>query len=388
MSVTTGPTISSKTSGIDWGGLEIETPSYSVRRGLDSLGELLGIIGATRPMLVLSRDAVVASGLRSDLQSALSSCATVCFDEFTPNPTSEECVRAAYAAAAHGADAVIGIGGGTAMDIAKIAALGASEPSRLDAVLRDDAPFPERVAPIVAVPTTSGTGAEATHFAAVYIDGMKRSIASASLRPRGAVLDARFHRVMPAKLAAVTGLDALCQALESIWAAGATDLSRGYAHQAADLASGSIVASVRDGNPTARERMLIGSHLSGHAINISKTTLAHALSYMLTQRFGIPHGHAVALLIGATAQMNAAHGAVDLVDDAVAHLGCDAEGVLQKMRTLLMRLELAPTLADAGVPRGDLDRIARSVDPVRMSNNPVALDHGALVELLSRAWRE
>jgi alcohol dehydrogenase class IV len=388
MSSSVAATAESATSGFEWGGLEVESASYAVRPSIRDLGELLRRAGCIRPMLVLSREAVVASGLLDELQATLDGFETVCFDEFTPNPTDGECALATEFALDHNADSVVGIGGGTAMDIAKLAAVGVGSGGRLGSVLHGDVAFPDRVPPIFAAPTTSGTGAEATHFSAVYIDGTKHSIAHESMRPRGVVLDARFHRVMPARLAAVTGLDALCQALESIWAVGATEESAAFAHRAANIVSAAIVSSVQRGDERSRESMMLGAHLAGHAINISKTTLAHALSYALTQRYGVPHGHAVALLLGAVAEANAVNGAADVAGPAIDHLGCDADEVVHKVRSLLVRLGLAPTLADVGVPRADLTHIAQSVDPVRMSNNPIQFDHDQLVRLLLRAWGE
>ena len=382
MSVESGP------AGVlaELSGLGLDSGSYSIDGDLAMLGRRLEEAGVSRPMVVCSRDAVVESGLLKELQHGLSRVDSVSFDDFTPNPTLEECVRAARVAAAHRADAVVGLGGGSAMDIAKLAALGLGDPEAHERVIRGAASVPDRLVPIFAVPTTSGTGAEATHFAAVYVEGLKRSVSGAALRPRGAILELRFHLVMPGPLAAVTGLDAMCQALESVWAVGATESSRRLAAHAAAMAVASIVASARRGDVRARRDMMIASHLAGHAIDISKTTLAHALSYVLTQRYRIPHGHAVALLLGAVAEANAARGAGERVGEALAHFECDATQIVSRMRSLLSRLGLSPTLADAGITRADLPRIARSVDPVRMLNNPAVFDEEALVDLLRRAW--
>ena len=108
---------------------------------------------------------------------------------------------------------------------------------------------------------------------------------------------------MPSRLAAVTGLDALCQAIESLWATGGDEQSAHFAEQALRLISRTLVDSSNSGDPTGRGAMMLGAHLAGHAINRSKTTAPHALSYAISQRFKLPHGLAVACIKNAEGQM-------------------------------------------------------------------------------------
>jgi alcohol dehydrogenase class IV len=251
---------------------------------------------------------------------------------------------------------------------------------------------------VIAVPTTSGTGSEATHFAVIYVAGAKHSVARASLRPAAVVLDLRLHMAMPATLAAVAGLDALTQAIESLWAVGATQESTTLARQAAALITPALVESVRARTPAARRSMMQGSHLSGRAINISKTTAAHALSYAITKRFGVAHGHAVALLLGPTCAHAAgttdndstAPNAGGLVRARVAEaarlLGSQPDTAPNAMRDLLRALGLASTLGEAGVPRAAIPTLAAQVNAERLSNHPRRLTGKDLEELLDQAW--
>jgi alcohol dehydrogenase class IV len=130
------------------------------------------------------------------------------------------------------------------------------------------------------------------------MDGRKYSLAAPSLLPTVSILDARFTDGLPPYITACTGIDALCQATESFWANGATEESRGFARQAIALLVEHLVPAVKEGAVSARDQLLKAANFAGKAINISKTTAPHALSYAITSIYDVPHGHAVALTLG------------------------------------------------------------------------------------------
>lgn len=166
-------------------------------------------------------------------------------------------------------DAFVAVGGGTAIDTAKLLRCG----------------FPDRVhdgPPFLAIPTTAGTGAEATRFAVYYDRGTKMSADDVRYLPTDVVLLPELTATQSTYQRAATEFDAYAQAVESLWAKGATDESREYAHKALDL--------------MASGQQLLGSYWAGRAIDISRTTAAHALSYYMTAKYGIPHGHAVYMM--------------------------------------------------------------------------------------------
>lgn len=166
-------------------------------------------------------------------------------------------------------DAFIAVGGGTVIDTTKL--------------LRNGFPNGVRVgAPFLAIPTTAGTGAEATRFAVYYDRGVKMSADDVRYLPTDAVLLPELTSTLSACQRAATEFDAYAQAVESLWAKGATEESRAYAQKALDLMS-------------AGQQML-GSYWAGRAIDISRTTAAHAFSYYMTATYGIPHGHAVYMM--------------------------------------------------------------------------------------------
>ena len=168
-------------------------------------------------------------------------------------------------------DGFIAVGGGTVMDTTKLLRGGFPE-----------APKDEPLAPYLAVPTTAGTGAEATRFAVYYDQGVKKSADNLRYLPTDQVLISAFSKTQNDYRRACTEFDAYAQAVESLWAKGSTDESRVYAQKALDL--------------MAKGEQLLGSYWAGRAIDISRTTAAHALSYYMTATYGIPHGHAVYMM--------------------------------------------------------------------------------------------
>lgn len=366
---------------------------------LGTLASLLAEMGGRRVLLVIDEPAVTAAQMAATLEAQLAALkAWEVFTAFQPNPRSDDAHAAAQRAAALTADAVVAIGGGSCLDTAKIAALAGPTPQYAAALSRGEALEHAAPLPLIAVPTTSGTGSDATHFAAIYVQGRKVSVAHPKLRPAAVILDPAFHQAMPAALAACSGLDALCQVMESMWAVSATPRSLAYARAAGRLIVQHLVPSVRQANPAARRAVMVGAHLAGQAINLSKTTAAHALSYPLTQGFGLPHGHAVALNLGQLAKLNAnvqPHDCLDprgpehvrqRVNEAASLLATTPDRLPDTLANLLNTLGLAPNLRDAGVNENACHTLAAQVDPLRLSNNPRRLNPEQLAALLTAGF--
>lgn len=374
------------------------TPSPSLCWNVELVGSLLADLGARSVLVVVDQRALMAAGLGREVFRQTAGCVHEEFSDFEPNPSWRSGAAAARLAGEIDADAVVAIGGGSCCDVAKIAALGCRNPRMVDALARGEGVTEARPLPIIAVPTTSGTGSEATHFAAIYVEGRKVSVTHPGLLPTFAVLDDRFHLAMPQPLAAASGMDALAQAMESIWAVGATSESLRLAEAGGRLVAANIEASVRDADPDARRAMMFGAHLAGRAINISKTTAAHALSYQLTMRYGLAHGHAVALTVGHLAA--SIHNArpdtcvPPLSVQEVRHRVAKAASLLEvepmalpaRIADMLESLGLPGDLRSAGVDPDAIPQLAAGVDPVRLNNNPCRMTTQDLTELLSAAW--
>src|SRR5690606_8756774 len=249
------------------------------------------------------------------------------------------------------------------------------------------------------VPTTSGSGSEATHFAVVYIGQEKFSVAGPALYADSVTLDPGLTLSGSAYQRATSGIDAVCQAIESLWAKGGTNTSRRLARHALRLLLAYIEPFVAEADPQAAKGMAIGSHLAGRAIDISKTTAAHALSYALTKGYGVSHGHAVALTLGQFIRAHAEAKAEDLQSgiserrhqEAMAailkSLGArDAAEARDRFTALLARLGLVSRLRDIGLTNAEARRsVAQSVNVERLGNNPMVFTMAGLEAVLERA---
>ena len=234
------------------------------------------------------------------------------FLNFTPNPSWDSLETCLSTIASKGITAVLAVGGGTAIDLAKLSAT-ALELDGITALWNasrqgNEINTQRKTIQLMAIPTTAGTGAEATRFAVLYRDGIKHSIAGNSLRPDQVALDPRLLATLPSHIVADAGLDALCQAMESLWSSRSNQASETEAWAALNLGIKHLANAVSQGTEEALTGMLVSAHRAGKAINLTTTTAPHALSYGLTSKFGIPHGRAVALLFGSIFRHNAEAG--------------------------------------------------------------------------------
>ena len=371
---------------------------------IEAIGEVSFVLRSLqfeRLFLVLDEPAYEASGARDVLERLFQQRATARFTDFELNPKLQDVQRGISAYRECQPDLMIALGGGTAIDLAKLIGTLAVQSGSARDIATARASIEVAGKPLMAIPTTAGTGSEATHFAVVYVDGEKYSVAHPSLLPRYAVVDWTLTESLPKRVTAATGLDAFCQAIESMWAVGATEESMGYATEAARLAFSNLVTATTSPTPKAREAMSRASHLAGKAINISKTTAPHALSYALTSRHGVPHGMAVAIMLAPMLVFNAAVTDEDCTDprgpvavrDRIARildiLGTNNVGDATTSITSLLSKVDCPTALDAvGVETSDeLTSIVDSVNVERLANNPRRTSQNQLFNLLQGIQR-
>lgn len=204
------------------------------------------------------------------------------FSDFTDTPKKEDADKGASLANAFRPQVIIAIGGGSVIDMAKLV----RHFSSADGII------------LVAVPTTAGTGAESTPFAVCYEEGRKTSVESPGMLPDIAILDPEFTFRNDVYLTACTAFDAMAQAIESYWNRNAADVSDDLALMALGLIFEPLERIVKGCSvyPEAdRGSLMLGANFAGRAIAVTRTTLPHALSYVLTSKYHYPHGHAVAL---------------------------------------------------------------------------------------------
>lgn len=197
------------------------------------------------------------------------------------------------------ADLIIAVGGGTVIDLAKIISIAYSNECPTVEEVIGNLEL-ENLLDLLFIPTTVGSGSEGTSFAVLYKDKLKLSINRKSLLPDYVVLDPKLLESLPQCVLHSTVLDALSQSIESIWSKGSTIVSREYAAEAIEL----ILSHIKKGSRHRLTQLQVGSHLAGRAINISRTTMAHSISYPISAHFGVAHGNAVFLTLPELAKLN------------------------------------------------------------------------------------
>lgn len=368
-------------------------PPYTVEYGLGavhSLAHYLGKRSTTKVLVVCGRRSLIASGAERAIEALERVSTVVRWHEFSPNVSIEDLAAGVSVARDFMPDVIIGIGGGSAMDMAKLLAFAhatVSPSMDLETVVRTS-PEPHHPTPqLVLVPTTSGSGSEATHFAVAYIGADKFSVAHRSMYATHVILDPELILSGSPHQRATSGIDAVCQSIESWWARGATDHSRRLARHALSLLTGSIRSFVSSPTtPTARA-MLLGAHLAGRAIDISKTTGAHALSYHLTSAYSIDHGNAVALTLGRFIERhsNDSDPALQIVMRGILRAIGAADGVSGRVafETLVSDIGLVNDLADVVADPAAIAAWVATVNVQRLGNNPVTMSTDDLTSLVS-----
>ena len=290
------------------------------------------------------------------------------FNEFTPNPLYEDVVKGVKLFREEECDAVLAIGGGSSIDVAKCIKLYSSME---DTKVYLDQEYKENDVTLIAIPTTSGTGSESTRYAVIYYEGKKQSVTHDSIVPKYAILDYRNLVTLPLYQKKCTMLDAMCQSIESWWSVNATEESREYSRQALNTLMFNMkdyLANKDDGNA----QMLEASNYAGKAINITQTTAAHAMSYKLTSLYGIPHGRAVFMCLPFIWKLMEERSILpDVFSDIAYTLGytcvADAIGYLESLNEQMFENDKVT------MNEGDIDILVKSVNPTRLKNNPLEL---------------
>jgi alcohol dehydrogenase class IV len=292
---------------------------------------------------------------------------------------------------------VVGFGGGSPMDVAKLAALllGSGEPLA-SAWGVDQAQGPRL--PLLLVPTTAGTGSEATGIAIITVgETEKKGAVSPHLLADIALLDADLTLGLPPHVTAATGIDAMVHAIEAFTSARLKNpISDALAREALRLLSANLLAACRTpGDRAARAAMLLGSHLAGVAFANAPVGGVHALAYPLGGHFHVPHGHSNALMLGPVLRHNAAVAAplyAELLDCvAPGHPAAGAGQRAQAFIAILLDLAAATglplRLADVGVSRADLPLLAAESQKQQrlLVNNPVPIDAADAERLYAEA---
>ncbi len=326
----------------------------------DSLADILNSFMVKR-IMVISGSHFGDYPIKKELKDSRISYTV--FSSFSSNPTYDEIVQGVEAYKVEKCDALISVGGGSAIDLAKCV--------KLFLIEENDAP------PLlhIAIPTTAGTGSESTHFAVYYKEGEKQSATHDALLPDIAVLDIRYLRSLSLYQKKCTFLDALCQSIESYWSKGANAKSRQYSERAIKGLLNNC-SEYFNGDETAAEQILIAANYAGKAINLTTTTAAHAMSYKLTSLYGLPHGHAVALCMPFVWEnlLNRHDESLNQILQEISVLmgseTGDKEDGLRTFRLIMETLDIAIKVQGGGE---GIPLLVSSVNKQRLANHPVVL---------------
>jgi len=349
----------------------------------ERLGDLLREFGVSRPLVVTDRG-IVEAGLLEPMLAELRTLGldVTVFSDVLADP-STSCVEAAVAVAlATGADGVIGFGGGSSLDVAKLVALLSRSGETLDALFGVGRAVGPRW-PLIQVPTTAGTGSEVTPIAIVTMpNGEKQGVVSRRLHADVAVLDATLTLGLSARVTAMTGINAMVHAIEAYTSRHAKNvLSDTLALRALRLLSDHIVAAIADGsNLEARRAMLQGSMLAGMAFANAPVGAVHALAYPIGGQFHVPHGLSNALVLLPVLEFNLSEADAmyaELADAVRAtertwHRSASGRAFIDAMATIVGELGLERTLGELGVIEADLPGLATDAMKVQrlLVNNP------------------
>ena len=352
------------------------TPTPAAYLGSGAVAKLPGILGGTGSdaAVVVTDAGLAATPVVARVTSVLDAAGipVTLFSGVQPNPTTGDLAAGADAVAAAGRDrarvALVAVGGGSPIDAAKGIALAAVNPQRgRDLDYRGQ--FARRALPIVAVPTTAGTGAETNAFGVVTDPQTRRKfyVGHASSLPAAAILDPDLTTGLPPAVTAATGMDALTHALESYLSVRANPWSDGIALQVIRMIATHLPrAHAHGGDLEARAQMLLAAHMAGVGMATTGLGLCHAIGHAIGGRFGIAHGVALTAVLPQVLRFSVPACAGRLADvafalgvgDASRDTGWNAGAAVGAVAGLAGRVGLTQRLAGLGITHADFGRIA------------------------------
>ncbi|WP_342474542.1 iron-containing alcohol dehydrogenase [Bacillus sp. FSL L8-0215] len=352
---------------------------------LDLLGEKLDSLGLSRltSIFILTQPSIVSLGYADHIKRELAKkgIASEISTEIKPEPTEEniEDVFHTFLRGEH--DAIIGIGGGSVLDAAKILAVLKTNDQPISALVGTNL-VEKRGVPTILIPTTSGTGSEVTPNAIVTFPEkeLKIGMVSPHLLPDLVILDPALTLNLPKSITAATGMDAFTHALESYISNKANPFSDMFALESMRLISGSIQEAYHHGeNMKARENMLVGAMYGGMALTSAGTAAVHAMAYPLGGKYKISHGVANSMLLPHVTAFNADH-IIDRLEHVARAIGLAgahtkqelAERVIHQIEDWTADLHIPQQLKAFGVSKEDVPALAQAASEVKrlMDNNP------------------
>ncbi|SEM77545.1 Alcohol dehydrogenase, class IV [Loktanella fryxellensis] len=367
--------------------------------GAARLGELLRDWFAQRSLLIVTDRFLHENGLLAPAMASLTAAGftVTVFDDVVADPPEHVVTSCVARGQGAGADIVLGLGGGSSMDIAKITALLLGSDQPLSEMYGINKVAGNRV-PLVQVPTTAGTGSEVTNITILTTgETTKLGIVAPQLYADRVLLDAELTVGLPREQTAATGIDAMVHAIEAYTSRHRKNpLSDAFAREALRLMAPNLLTACTDGsNRAAREAMLLGSNLAGQAFSNSPVAAVHALAYPLGGHYHLPHGLTNALMLRPVLRFNMTAAAplyAQLADVVAPGRGADTQArsaaFVAAMQDLMERSGAPLRLRDVDVPRDDLPMLARDamLQSRLLVNNPVDVTQADALRLYEEAY--
>ncbi len=344
-------------------------------------------------LLVTGKNSFESCGAKRKLQWLFKQYNVTHFYDFQTNPDSLDVLKGIKFFNENNCDLIISLGGGSAIDMAKL--INYYQKGTSNAITEKNL-INSWFEPVmhICLPTTAGSGSEATHFAVMYIADTKFSVAHAKLIPNVAIIDPELQYSQTPYQKAVSGADALAQSIESFWSVQSTGESRIYSEKALKLVWANLPDTVQRGNELSHLKVAIGAHLAGKAINIAKTTAPHALAYGFTKHAGLPHGHAVALtlpyFLNVHSQIhyencndNRGVEHVKMILNKVANgMNCTTDTLEKTINQYFKNINIEIDLNVLNISSETFEKATKNINYERLMNNPVKISVNTIFELL------
>ena len=382
----------------------METFSFSIPQhvifGKGSLGKLPEAAKALgkNKALIISGPHLNRIGMVDKCQAALSAAGigSAAFTETEGNPSTETVEKAVDAYKSSGADFIVAFGGGSPLDVAKAAGILAMYGGKITEY-EGGGKVPGPVVPMIAIPTTAGTGSEVTSFSVItdHSRNYKLSVSSNYLLPAYAILDPELIASVPAGTAAACGVDAMVHALEAYLSLAASPFSDMFALKALQLIGKNLRAyAANRGNEAAAEAMMMGSLFAGIAFSHARLGDVHAMSHPVSAYFNVAHGVANAILLPVIVEYN------ELADQGkyydiyrcvakapVSEAMVSSHMLTEELRALNMELGIPSCLKEAGVKAEYFDAMAEdAMKSGNISVNPRSTTKADVLELYKKAF--
>jgi alcohol dehydrogenase class IV len=348
--------------------------------GSGRISELKHLINGAKHPLLVSDPYFVENGFVNQIFSIIGGADL--FSDISPNPDISEVNKCSERIRAKGTDIIIALGGGSSLDLAKAASIAVPDIAAFHGTGKD---VPSEHIPIIAVPTTSGTGSEVT-CVSVLTDrrtGKKAPIVSDSFYPKAALIDPELTLSVPPHVTASTGIDVLCHAVEGYWSKGHQSICDALAVHAIKTVFAYLPTAYREPeNRFAREKLAEASVMAGLAFTLPKTTSSHACSFPLTSIYRIPHGEACGLTLDFFARVNAADSRTVELAALLGYSGVDA--FADAIDELKKAIGLRTGLSDLHLTDEQTVELVQLSHHPNLDNNPVKITDEILFDLYEK----